>query len=668
MEFIIKAESIAGLVALVATLEGPEGESVQDSFFQERDSSDVLSGIVANIQRDGDVEGAAQALWVLVRLCRREMSKSTSCAANLDLIGSESCLKSVFQNLKNNRECLSNANVALACSWLIMVLASDSVERQERLAKNDVGALEVLALLMGEFKGTTDYPKVTEFLTRAYRNLASHDEVAHQLVEVGACEHLTDIIRNYTDLLVTIDRASPRFDRGELLSTSDTDIDGGGQSTVLVAYEVLEAAMWATLNLTCDVNIAQIFASVQGLDAVLEAVHVLSVYAGKDMRVQLHADAVLPSEAAAATALLVLRNLTTQGAYSYSLLLHAPVISTLFDCMRAYPASFDVNDPALFIIVNLTEEKNMAARLIDADVATLLVCTANSLSINYRKIEDTQLETRDQRHFRTGPIAEAVTWATRHLAGYSRETALLLGKTGLVDILVSFLGEYKHKDGMTQSICDCLATLTFTLRQSEEERSTPIMKNITRLVNAGGLKVIVAALRYHSGPVLSQLSEMHDSAMILLAKVAEEMSRYLSAAQQLEPRIDADSEPTAQEINSALTILAAAMVRDCPDNVFVPILDTMKEHPMNGDLARCGCQLLLDLYYTSSEEKAMLQEKGLVELALGKAAMGGGTLEEVCAVWGVDEILTQWGPSKEEISPNSQVKDGEEGDVDGKHV
>ena len=672
MEFLHKAESVAQMVALVATLEGPEGPSVQDSFFQERDSS-ALSGIISNMQRGGDAEGVAQALWVLVRLCRRAMSKNTACEANLDMIGSESCLKSVFQNLKDNRECLSNANVALACSWLIMVLASDSVERQERLAKPDIGTLEVLAALMGHFKGTTDYPKVTEFLTRACRNLASHDEVAHQLVEAGVCENLTDIIRCYTDLLVSIDRTSPRLDRGELLLTSETDIDDGGQSTVLVAYDVIEAAMWASLNLTCDVNIAQIYASVQGLSVVLEAIKVLSMtYARRDMRTQLSADAVLPSEAAVAVALLVLRNLTTQGAYAYTLLLNAPVITTLFDCMRAYPASFDVNDPALFTIVNLTEERNMAARLMDADVASLLVCTASALSVNYRKLEDTQIETRDQRHFRTGPIAEAAIWATRHLAGYSRANALLLGKKGMIDILVSFLNEYKHKDGMVQSICECLATLTFTMRQTEEEQSKPIMKNITRLVNAGGLKLIVAALKQHSGPIMSQLSEMHDSAMILLAKNAEEMNRYLSMALP-EPDADAnanadgdegedeDSKPNAREVSSARVLMADMQVRDATDNVFVPIIDTMKEHPVNGDLARCGCQLLLDLYYTSTEEKELLQEKGLVDMKVGKASMGGATLEEVCLVWGADEIRDKWGPPKKEKAQKKQVIEGEEG-------
>ena len=642
MNILHLIESIEGLKTLVEMLEGPEGQVMQDSFFQDQNSSQLIFGILEYAKPGHNAEEVAQALWLLVRLCRRSLNKNTACLANLEFIGQELHLTTIFHRLNEHQECLTDNNVGLACSWLIMVLASDSAERQQRLADINICALQVLASLMQNFKSNVAYPKVSEFLTRACRNLASNDEVAHKLVQVGTCEFLTDVITSYVDQLDTLLKNNEKL--GFLRKELNGDIE---KSAEMVSLEVLEAAMWASVNLTCDVDIAQIFASVQGLHAVLRCIEVISgLFRQNELRMHLQLDTASPSESAVGAALLVLRNLTARGAYAYSLILHTPVIRTLFDCMRAYPSSFEVNDPAFFIIVNLAEEKNMAVKLMEEDVASVLVLAAGALSVNYRKIDDEQVETRDERHFKTGPIAEAVTWATRHLASYSQSNALRLGQVGIIEILVSFLVEYLHRDGMVQSICECLAALTFSLRATEQETSKPIIQNIVRLVNSGGLKTIVAALKQHSGPIASQLSEMHEPAMILLAKTVEEMSRYLSNSHSDQKSDNASIEhPTVLELSHAKAMLDSLKSRDCPHNIFVPIIETMREHPASGDIARCGCQLLLDLYYVSPAERLILEDKKLFDPSIGKAALGGNTLQEVCQTWGVNEIFEKFSPA-----------------------
>ena len=65
------------------------------------------------------------------------------------------------------------------------------------------------------------------------------------------------------------------------------------------------------------------------------------------------------------------------------------------------------------------------------NVADLLIRTASILSINYRKIADESVETRDERHFRTGPIAEAVIWSAKRIASISGDYATELGKKGM---------------------------------------------------------------------------------------------------------------------------------------------------------------------------------------------------------------------------------------------
>ena len=54
--------------------------------------------------------------------------------------------------------------------------------------------------------------------------------------------------------------------------------------------------------------------------------------------------------------------------------------------------------------------------------------------------------------------------------------------------------------------------------------------------------------------------------------------------------------------------------------------------------ARCCCQILLDLYYTSDEAKRGLTEQGLIHEPTGKAIVGGKTLVEVFEKWGTEEI------------------------------
>ena len=671
MEFLQKAQGVAGLVVIVSRLEAGDEAAVtlQNDFFQSEDG--VLTGILEHITGTSTgasavapgAEGMAQALWVLVRLCRRAMGKETSCAANLDVVGSESCMKGVFGALEANHKLLGEPDVALACSWLIMVLASDSAERQSRLAS--CGAIDVLALLFAHFKSSAAYPKVSEFATRACRNMAANDEVAHQLVEGGLCEALVDVARTYTAVLVEVDLKRSTTNLAGMLSDEFETTDDG-ESKVQVCYEVLEATMWAALNLTCQEDIATIFNSVQGIDVCLDALRVLStVYARKEGLSRGGAVATgeqHPSEPAVGAIVCVLRNLTftsDQSKYNYSLINHSPIVEILFECMDIYQDSFDVNDSCLWAIVNLAEEKNMAAKLMSSNVVDVLIRTVSVLSVNYRKISDEKIETRDQRHFRTGPIAEAVIWATKRFAAIDIEYALEFGRKGIIEVFAACMVEYLHRDGMIMSICDCLAALTFKIRQTEEEVSMPIIHNITRTVNSGALKSIVAAFVQHQGPVASQLSEMHEPAIVVLAKTVEEMSRYLNrsssssdssddGAALKEEEGDGYSKPSNDDLRAAREMLTSMQIRDSPTNVFIPIITTMKEHATSGDIARSAVQLLLDLYYISPEERKAIQEKGLFDPAYGKAAPYGNTVEEVMKAWGVAEIERLWGPPPKE--------------------
>lgn len=67
----------------------------------------------------------ASSLWVLVKLCRRTMSKDTKCENNLLII--QKYLKEIIKSIDDYE--FENITT-LPAMWLIMVLASDSSERQ----------------------------------------------------------------------------------------------------------------------------------------------------------------------------------------------------------------------------------------------------------------------------------------------------------------------------------------------------------------------------------------------------------------------------------------------------------------------------------------------------------------------------------------------------------
>ena len=605
----------AGLETLRTTLE--QSEEAQESFDCATDLATVQEKIIDATDVTTDIKAAA--MWVLVRLCRREMPKSTANEKNLDAVGSDENIQALFGALKDHQELFTDSEMALSTSWLMMVLASDSVPRQESLAKH--GALDVLYCILNNFKESTDHPKVSEFVLRACRNLASNGDVANQMIKFNVCECIVEVIRRHNTAI--------NLGEGDLAIPSQQ------------GFEVLEACMWAALNLTSEEDIAKIFSSQQGCDVVIESINIISAHGEAKLSDADADDNNKQANATATAACSVLRNLTCTGTYNFSLLLHTSVCETVLRVMAAFPDCFDVNETSLWIIMNLSSEKNMAARLMQLDIHKVLTSTASALSLNYRVLPEEE-ETTAVRHSYTGPIAEAIIWCTKHFCAVSKEYALEFGNAGMIDVFAGFMKEYKKRDGIVHAICDCEAMLTFTIRQTEEERSIPIMKNVMKVILSGTPQIIIDTLEIHSGQIAAQLSDLHEPAMLLFAKCIEETIRFTTQWQGEGSENDIEiarvEGVTEAEVVDARAVLKELQRRTRGENIFAIVLLTMKEHPQNGDLARCCCQILLDLYYTSAEDKNALLEKGLIHEPTGKAIVGGNTLDEVFQKWNTEEV------------------------------
>lgn len=129
-------------------------------------------------------------LGVLSVLCRRQLEKETASQPNIDIIAAH--IETIIQVMGEHIE---YRDTAFNCCRLIMVLASDSSERQYLLAKH--GATTAVVKAMNRHAAD---PGVAEYSCRAARNLSIDDDITAKLVEDG----INSIIANISCYLLFV--------------------------------------------------------------------------------------------------------------------------------------------------------------------------------------------------------------------------------------------------------------------------------------------------------------------------------------------------------------------------------------------------------------------------------------------------------------------------------
>jgi hypothetical protein len=174
---------------------------------------------------------------------------------------------------------------------------------------------------------------------RAARNLSADDDGAAKLVEEGICNGLVLALNTYAD-----------------------DV------------EICEAVMWAVVNLACDGNVATIFGSVGGCDAVVKS-------AG---------GCLLNSFSGSQASCWAIRNLACSSAYNYTLLAATTVCETILKILEIHaishnsPLNFpfddhtDLAEAGLWVVANLSCDKDLSARLCNLGAGNCIVTIANS--------------------------------------------------------------------------------------------------------------------------------------------------------------------------------------------------------------------------------------------------------------------------------------------------
>jgi hypothetical protein len=260
-----------GAIAAVVSILGPFLREESAGAATDGASEVFLSTIDNNVHPA--VVGAS--IRCIARLCRRRMEKSTANDTNISLL--ESYPNSLEIIAAAAKRALTSETVALYTCWLVMILASDSPERQFKLVSTGFHVIVIDAM-----KSHIHDENIAEMSCRAARNIAAAEsDIVAKFVEDGICEAIAAVLRWYKDHAV-----------------------------------VTEAALWAIVNLSCEENVATILGSVGIVTAVVESASLLINLSG-------------PTLAACSA----IRNLSSAGALNYSLFSHTEVCRVVHDIL-----------------------------------------------------------------------------------------------------------------------------------------------------------------------------------------------------------------------------------------------------------------------------------------------------------------------------------------------
>jgi hypothetical protein len=310
-----------------------------------------------------------KCFWVLVRLCRREMSKMTANDANMKLLEDYQQSFEIVTDIC--AQYVKSKRTVLPVCWLIMVLASDSSERQFKLTS--ANATTLVVNILGEHKHDV---QIAEMACRAARNLAAGDpDIVAKFVEDKICEGLVGIIRAQLrqspylkpDVKDEDNEHEATISAGKELSTGPDSVSLLGLrihdspiqpvTDLPVDETVCEAALWAIVNLSCEENVSTILGSVGGIEAVVD---VATTCRSSDV---------------ALAAVSAIRNISSVGTLNFALLAKTKVCEILLLNLKTYSSSIELVETGLWALTNLACDSVLANRLGALGAAKVVVDT-----------------------------------------------------------------------------------------------------------------------------------------------------------------------------------------------------------------------------------------------------------------------------------------------------
>jgi hypothetical protein len=579
----------------------------------------IVEFIVKNLNQDG-VNSATlteSALWAWIRLCRREiLDKSTRNMKNCDL--SAQHIPTVLNTLSSN---IGNSEVCYLIASMIMILASDSSERQLKLGQAGAPTLVVQVLHQHQNNSV-----VTEMICRASRNLSVHDEVAAMLIQEGIGEELNIMISE------------------EGLKQSNHSI------------EVIEAILYVIINLSYDTNISLILGS-NGV--VMNLVYLISLYRKENTIINL--------------IVWAMRNLTPIKS-NILLLKYSKYPEYLLEILTIHSHDPDTIQSAIWSIANLSRNVALAKRFIEIGVIAVLAKTFQFGEDNYdadhilgpiaeamvftitnmssateflrkdmKEAKPTDNSGEEDDHTKVAekspPIDLSEEFNEVDLHQIELNLKLAITANGGAALLTKFLTKYGSRDAMVENISRVIAKLA--------QPSLP--EDPTNTTVAAYTEVRHLFANY---PILEKL---------LAAQAAN--GRILETVYLSWKAIHALFDNTTKEHNHI-------MKNQHLPQLAKQVANAMFLHRQYEEIAKFGLTLLIESEYYLNERLEELTAAGNIDLkeAAKKEEIYHGivlkpTVAEVLDIWGladlVDEELKEEERQQREKAANGEV-DGDE--------
>ena len=375
--------------------------------------SDISSTFLVDPPHDDCKELQRQLIekcyWVLVRLCRRGKDKSTANASNIEIIENYNNSFTLINVIAT--QYTNYARIALPAAWLVMILASDSAERQFKLT-----AAGTTQLIVSIINSNLDDNSVTEMSCKAARNLAAGEaDLVAKFVEDKVCDALVRVIHKQLGTIPPLphieETESETKIESEMVLKSENDIQSDGTAVqgdksndidmngakeddekqpdhkeILTDLnemkisnidivniienllnvelkecstsndDVCESVLWAIVNLTCEENVALIFGSIGGIEAIV-----------------LLAQKYQHNSDISTAAISAIRNISSVGSLNYSFLIKTKVCEVILDILKEHSSDFEIIEIGLWTITNLACDTVLSNRLCTLGVAPIIL-------------------------------------------------------------------------------------------------------------------------------------------------------------------------------------------------------------------------------------------------------------------------------------------------------
>jgi hypothetical protein len=394
-------------------------EEVQDAFGKE----ELFQFLQRHLQMDSNESDSMteeeewqiveDALWAWIRVCRREiLQKPSANMKNCEV--AEPFIPVIVDTMTRYIE---KHQIVYCCSALIMLLASDSPARQQAL-----GVAAAPQTVIQALKVHLRHPTALEMSLRAVRNLAADDEVANQLIQEAVGEELHAILQDY--------KQQP--------------------------YEVIEAAVFAVINLSYDNNVALILGA---LGVCVSLTDLLPDH--------------IENNDFCHHFCWALRNLSTVP-QNLAILKFTNVCELLMTILSKHADDSETMQSAMWCIANLGCNNTLAHHLLSISVVEAMV------NLYYHGVKHYPDDVK------LGPISEAATFAIYNMtttiapdpitpkhsvdeADYRPPAELneddleikeRLGNTGACWLLCEYLNRYLVREAMVEAVCRAINHLS----------------------------------------------------------------------------------------------------------------------------------------------------------------------------------------------------------------